>query len=95
MDEIASWTIYTKCQTAGVTTNLNIKYRQPLNIEGKEITIKAKIESKNKRLVDVKVCIENAEGKLCAVGIVTYFTFPAEIAKEKRRKKEKENKRDK
>ncbi len=83
MDEIASWAVYTKCQTAGVTSNLNIKYRQPLKMEGNEIVIKAKIESQHKKLVNIKTTIENAEGKLCAEGIITYFIFPVQIAKEK------------
>ncbi len=31
MDEIAAWVIARKLQTAGMTTNLNIKYRKPVS----------------------------------------------------------------
>jgi len=83
LDEIASWTIYTKCETAGVTANIDIKYKHPLEITDQEIVVRAKVENINKRLATINATIENHEGKLCAQGIVTYFIFPKELAKEK------------
>ncbi|MCW3807971.1 PaaI family thioesterase [Plebeiibacterium marinum] len=83
LDEIASWTIYAKCETAGVTANLDIKYKNPLEITDKEITVRGKVENINRRLATITTSIENHEGKVCATGTVTYFIFPQDIAKEK------------
>ncbi len=82
-DEIASWAIYTKCETAGVTSNIDIRYKNPLMIDDNEIVIKARVESVNKRIAIVKTSIENSEGKICSLGTVTYFLFPLDMAKEK------------
>ncbi len=83
LDEISSWTVYTKCKTAGVTSGLEIKYKNPLMIDGHEITIRARIETANKRIAKIKASIEDHTGKICAEGIVTYFLFPEELAKKK------------
>ncbi|TLX72370.1 PaaI family thioesterase [Labilibacter sediminis] len=83
LDEIASWTVYTKCETAGVTSNLDIKYKNPLYIDKGEITVRGKVQSLNKRLAFIQVSIENSEGKICAEGVVTYFLFSKELAKAK------------
>jgi uncharacterized protein (TIGR00369 family) len=83
MDEVASWAVYTKCETAGVTSNLNIRYKNPLMINGDEITIRAKVQSLEKRLVHIETCIEDKTGKVYAEGIVTYFVYPKEIAVKK------------
>lgn len=83
LDEIASWTVYTKCETAGVTSNMEIRYRSPLHMDGSEITVRAHVESVKKRLAYIKASIEDSKGKICAEGTVTYFLFPLEIAKEK------------
>jgi len=83
LDEIASWTVYTKCKTAGVTSNLEIKYKSPLYMDRGEITIRAHVGGVNKMLAYIKASIEDSKGKICAEGTVTYYLFPLEVAKEK------------
>ncbi len=82
-DEIASWTVYTKCETAGVTSNLDVRYKNPLMIDGETIIIKAKVESFNRRMAIINTTIEDSKGKVCSMGKVTYFLFPQEVAREK------------
>ena len=82
-DEIASWAVYTKCETAGVTSNLDVRYKNPLMITNQEISIRAKVESVNRRLAIIETIIEDVEGRICSVGKVTYFLFPQDMAKEK------------
>lgn len=82
-DEIASWAVYTKCQTMGVTSNIEVRYKNPLLINGKEITIKARIETLNRRMAVMSTTIENDEGKVCSVAKVTYFLFSQQDAKKK------------
>ncbi len=82
-DEIASWAVYTQCETAGVTSNIDVRYKNPLMITDKEIIIRAKIESKNRRLAIIKTTIEDSNGKVCSIGKVSYFLFPQDMAKDK------------
>ena len=73
----------TKCETAGVTANLDVKYKNPLFITDKEIIIRAKVDSINKRIAVIKATIEDGEGKICAEGNISYFIFPKEVAEKK------------
>ncbi|WP_430936112.1 PaaI family thioesterase [Saccharicrinis sp. 156] len=82
-DEVASWAVYTQCKTAGVTSNLNVRYKNPLMIKDDEITIRARVESVNRRLAVFETTIEDSQGKVCSIGKVTYFLFPKDIAKDK------------
>jgi len=82
-DEVASWAVYTQCKTAGVTSNLEIRYKHPLMITDDEITIRAHIETVNRRLATFKTTIEDHNGKLCSIAKVTYFLFPPDMARDK------------
>ena len=82
-DEIASWAVYTKCETAGVTSNIEVRYKNPLMITDNEITIKAKVESVNRRLAVINTTILDDQDKVCSIGKVTYFLFPQDVSKEK------------
>jgi len=83
LDEIASWVVYVKCQTSGVTTNLNVQFKNPVFINGGEIKLKARILERNKRLVTIKAELYNNEDELCSEAEIRYFLFPQQIAKEK------------
>ncbi len=83
LDEIASWVVYIKCQTSGVTSNLNIQYKNPVLITGGEIKLKARVLERNKRLVTIKAELFNSEDVLCSEAEIRYFLFPQQIAKEK------------
>ncbi len=83
LDEIASWVVYVKCQTSGVTSSLNIQYKHPVFITGGEIKLKAQVVEHNKRLVTIKAGLYNSEDVLCSEAEIRYFLFPQQIAKEK------------
>ena len=83
MDEIGSWFVQVKMQTAGVTSNMNIRYICPVSTVNGNIKLKAKLLKKRRNLIDVHVELLAANGKLCAQGELTYFTFPKEVAKKK------------
>ncbi|SMO87121.1 uncharacterized domain 1-containing protein [Saccharicrinis carchari] len=80
-DEIASWVVYTKCQTMGVTSNMEVQYKKPLMISGEEITIKARLESPNRRLVKINTLIQDYQGTVCSIATVTYFLLSQQKAK--------------
>jgi len=83
MDEIGSWFIQIKMQTAGVTSNMNIRYIKPVSVVNGNIKLRASLLQKRRNLVDVKVELFNANEKLCATGDLTYFTFSKDVARNK------------
>ena len=82
-DEIASWLIYVKQKTAGVTSRLEIDYLKPVYVNRGDILLEATIQEIRDRLTLVRVGILNENGELCAKAVVTYYTYPPKIAERK------------
>lgn len=80
MDEIGGWAVYVKCETAGVTQNLNVDYIEPVKISKGRIKLKARVEEQAKRHAVIIVDLIDGEGKVCSTGQITYFIFPQAIA---------------
>lgn len=78
IDEIASWFVYVKLKTSGITSKLEIRYKNPVYTDKGKITLKARLKEKRRNIVLIFVEIYNNEGKLCAYGDAQYFTYPAE-----------------
>jgi len=83
MDEIASWYVFTKLKTAGVTYKLEVRYLSPVFINKGKITLRASIKESQKRLADIDVKLYDNDGQLCSKGVIGYFIFPEKWAKEK------------
>ena len=83
LDEIAAWVVYTKCETAGVTAQLQVKYEKPLYTSQGEITIKGRLMEKNKRIAIISAQIFDSENQLCAEAEIKYYIFPEKVAREK------------
>ncbi len=82
MDEVAGWVVNRKLQTAGMTTRLDVKYRQPVMTTEPLITIKGHISAQRRNIVTIHLTLENAKGEICDEADATYFTFGPERAKE-------------
>lgn len=83
IDEIASWVIFTRLNTAGMTVEMNVKYRKTVHSNKGEIVLKAKLESAFSRLATAKVELFNADGELATEAEVVYRIFPEKLAREK------------
>lgn len=81
IDEIGSWYVQVKLKTAGLTSNLNIRYLNPVSIIKGDIFLRATLKNKRRNLVDIYIELKDFDGKLCAKGDATYFTFTPEVAK--------------
>ncbi|NQU34022.1 MAG: PaaI family thioesterase [Bacteroidetes bacterium] len=81
MDEIGSWFIQIKLKTAGVTSNMNVRYLNPVSIVKGNIKLRASLIQKRRNLIDVLIELFDSNEKLCAKGEITYFTFSQDIAK--------------
>ena len=83
MDEIASWYVFTKLKTAGVTYKLEVRYLSPVHTDKGKISLRAVVKEVNKRLADIDVKLYDHKGNLCSEGVIGYFIFPEKWAKEK------------
>lgn len=82
MDEVSGWLVYVKCATAGVTAELNVKYRKPVMMDKGPVTVRAKLLERNKRLATIETRLE-CNGELCAEGLLKFFLYPETLAREK------------
>lgn len=83
LDEIAAWTVQVKLRTAGVTANIDLKFRKPVFTDKGNLLLKAHIEKVEKRIASVRTELINSQQDLCCDGLVKYFIYPEEIAREK------------
>jgi uncharacterized protein (TIGR00369 family) len=83
MDEIASWLVQIKLKTAGVTSELKVRYLKPVPVNKGAITLRAGLSGMRRNLADIHVELFCPDGNLCAVADVTYFTFPQKVAAER------------
>jgi uncharacterized protein (TIGR00369 family) len=82
MDEIASWFVYVRLKSAGVTSKAEIRYIHPLYVDRGSLTIRASLLRMRRNLADISVKIYDAENLLCAESLMVYFTVSTEKAKE-------------
>ncbi len=83
MDEAASWYVFAKCGTSGVTSEMQVRYLRPLHISKGEIIITARLHQQTKRICSIACRISDKAGVEYATGEIKYFIFPAEVAKAK------------
>ena len=83
MDEIAAWVVQVKLKTAGVTSAMSSRFLRSVPTDEGKIKIKARLKGMRRNLADVKVELFCPDGELGATAMVTYYTFPEDVAKEK------------
>lgn len=83
MDEIGGWVVYVKCGTVGVTAEMKVRYRQPLQVSDGEVTIRARLVEQNKRIATIQARLISASGKTCAEAEMRYFLLSETDAREK------------
>ncbi len=79
-DEIASWTVYTKLETAGVTSKLEISYQKAVYVNKGKITLRSRVLTHEDRLATMYTRLYDGNGNLCSEGKVTYYIYPQKIA---------------
>ena len=83
LDEIACWVVFVKCQTSGVTTALNAKFRSSAFTDKGLLTVRAQLISQEKKFANIHAEILDENGKVCSEAEVQYMIFPPEMAKKK------------
>ncbi|MEZ5071420.1 MAG: PaaI family thioesterase [Bacteroidales bacterium] len=81
MDEIASWVVFVKAGTAGVTRALNVKYKKPVFLTRGDVVLRARLASLRHGLAVIRVDLCDGEGTLCSTGEATYVALPEDRAR--------------
>ena len=85
MDEIASWVVFMKLDTGGVTYSINSLYRKPVLISRGSVTLRAKLSEHKRRIASIEVHLFDGDGLKCSEGNVEYFVLPREKAEKELR----------
>jgi uncharacterized protein (TIGR00369 family) len=83
MDEIASWVVFAKLGTTGVTSKMEVKLSRPMHMDKGPVKLVAKLREMRRNIAVIDVELLDGEGTKCAEGIFHYFTYPEKLAKER------------
>lgn len=82
LDEIASWVIFRKLQTTGVTSKMEVKYMKSVSTQDKHITLRARIQKQMRNVVFIDTELFNEAGELCTTASLVYFCAPKQLGAE-------------
>lgn len=82
MDEIASWVVFAKIGTTGVTSRMDIKLSRPMLMDKGPVRLSAKLREMRRNIAVIDVELMDGEGTRCAEGIFHYFTYPESVARQ-------------
>ena len=83
MDEIASWYVFVKLQTAGVTSKMEVKLIKPVKMDKAPFKLVARLQEMQRNVAIIQVQLFMNDGILGAESLMHYYTYPQEIAKKK------------
>lgn len=83
MDEIASWVVFAKLGTTGVTSRMEIKLSKPMLMDKGPIKLVARLREMRRNIAVIDVELMDGEGTHCATGVFYYFTYRKGVVKER------------
>lgn len=83
LDEIASWLVFVKLKTSGVTSRMEVKLSKPVFTDKGELTLKARLAEMNHNIAVIDTRLYDQNGELCTTAVMHYYTFPLKVASEK------------
>lgn len=81
LDEAGAWCIYVKCNTAGVTSAMTVRYLKPVYINKGTITVEAEVMNVTDHNARLSCTLLDGEGKRCVEADIDYFIYPEKIAR--------------
>jgi acyl-coenzyme A thioesterase PaaI-like protein len=80
IDETCGWLISRKCQLAGMTTQLNVKYKKPVPTgDDVRVEVRARVKEIKRNFVFIEAAI-SCNGDVCSMAEMTYYCFPKDVA---------------
>jgi uncharacterized protein (TIGR00369 family) len=61
IDEIASWVVFRKLQTTGVTNKLEVKFMKPIMTTENQITLRARLVEMKRQVAFIEVKVYNSQ----------------------------------
>ncbi|MFA5971116.1 MAG: PaaI family thioesterase [Lentimicrobiaceae bacterium] len=83
MDEIAGWFVLVKLQTAGVTSQMEVKFLKPVKMDLAPFRLRARLQEMKRHIALIRVELYMSDGTLGAEALMHYHTYPEHIAREK------------
>lgn len=83
MDEIASWYVFVKLQTAGVTSKMEVRLLKPVKMDMAPFRLRAKLLEMKRNIAIIQVGLFMNDGTLGAESLMHYYTYPKDVAHEK------------
>lgn len=80
LDEICAWVVLRKMQTTGVTSRMEIRYKQAISTTDFFLILRASIQETRRNLATINARIFNQAGQICTEATCIYYTFPQEKA---------------
>ncbi len=82
IDEVASWVVFVKIGTAGVTQGMEISYDRP-SFVGKPVTVRARLLRMEKNIAIIEAELYQNGDEPSARATCRYYTYPERIARRK------------
>ena len=82
MDELASWIVFVKLKTAGVTQSMEITYQKPSYTNGGPIIVRGALESQEKRRAKIR-CRLYQNDVASSEALCVYALYPERMARER------------
>jgi len=83
LDELASWLVFVKLRTSGVTSRMEVKLRIPVPTNQGTLFLKGKLREMKRNIAVIDTWLYNHDMVLCTEGVMYYYTFPEDLAREK------------
>jgi len=83
LDEIASWVVFVKLGTSGVTSKLSVKYIRSVFIGDTPITLRSRLLSLKERRAFMRSELYDSSGRLSSSADAEYSVFPEALARRK------------
>jgi acyl-coenzyme A thioesterase PaaI-like protein len=83
LDELASWLVFVKLDTSGVTSKMEVKLRKPVTTNQGTLYLKGKLREMQRNIAVIDTWLYNHEMVLCTEAVMYYFTFPQDVARDK------------
>jgi acyl-coenzyme A thioesterase PaaI-like protein len=82
-DEIASWLVFAKLQTAGFTERLEVDYRNPVRVDSGVLTLRSRLDRTEGNKAFIRTRLLDGKGKLGSESLAVFFTLPQHIARKR------------
>jgi acyl-coenzyme A thioesterase PaaI-like protein len=83
LDELASWLVFIKLKTSGVTSRMEVKLRKPVPTNQGSLFLKGKLREMKRNIAVIDTWLYNHDMVLCTEAVMYYYTFPEDLAREK------------